>query len=88
MTYTELFEMELYTHNHNDINNNCTYTYAKTQADSNTQVTPLFRYEPFINFWLLDFGSSTWGERDIILKVFRIITMLTKLKCSAHLVEF
>ena len=35
----------LHTHNNNDINNNSTYTYAKTQADSNTKATQLFRYE-------------------------------------------
>ena len=49
----------LYTHNHNDINNNCIYT--KTQVNS-----LLFRYEPFINFWLRFFDTS----RDTILKSF------------------
>ena len=49
----------LYSHNHNDINNNSTYTYVKTQADS-----LLFRFEPFINFWLLDFDT----RRETILK--------------------
>ena len=49
----------MYTHNHNDINNNSTYTYAKIQADS-----LLFRYEPFINFWLRFFDT----RRETILK--------------------
>ena len=31
----------MYSHNHNDIKNNSTYTYTKAQADSNTKATPL-----------------------------------------------
>ena len=32
-------------YHNNEINNNSKYTYAKTQADSNTQATPLLRYK-------------------------------------------
>ena len=55
----------LYSHSHNDINNNSTYTYAKTQADS-----LLFRYELFINFWLRFFDTKR--ERDTILTILTI----------------
>ena len=41
----------------------------------------------FINFLISEFGSSTRGERDTILKSLLDHTMLTKLKRSAHLVE-
>ena len=47
--------------------------HVQMQADSNTQATPLFRYGPFINYWL---RFSTWGERQF-LKVFPNHTMLT-----------
>ena len=62
------------------------YTYTKTQADSNTQATPFFRYERFINFLTSEFGSSTRGERErhTILNH----SILTKLKRSAHLIVF
>ena len=42
----------------------------------------------FINFLTSEFGSSTRGERDTILKSLSYHTMLTKLKHSSHLVEF
>ena len=42
----------------------------------------------FINFLTSEFGSSTRGERDTILKSLSYHTKLTKLKRSAHLVEF
>ena len=42
----------------------------------------------FINFLISEFGSSTQGERDTILKSLLDHTMLTKLKCSVHLAEF
>ena len=40
------------------------------------------------NFLTSEFGSSTRGERDKIRKSLSCHTMLTKLKRSAHLVEF
>ena len=60
-------------HNHNDINNNSIYTNANT-GKYKTQVTPLFRYEPFINFWLRFFDTRRETQ---FLKVFRSHTMLT-----------
>ena len=67
----------LYSHNHNDINNNSTYTYANTQVGTGrlkyTGETPLFRYEPFINFCLLFFDT----RRETILKSLLYHTMLT-----------
>ena len=41
----------------------------------------------FIIFLTSEFGFSTQGERDTILKSLSYHTMLTKLKRSAHLVE-
>ena len=41
----------------------------------------------FINFLTSEFGSSTRGERDTILKNLLYHIMLTKLKRSVHLVE-
>ena len=46
---------------YNHINNNCANTYAETQADSNTQVTLLFRYEHLLTS---EFGSLIQGKRD------------------------
>ena len=63
----------LYSHSHNDINNNSKYTYAKTQVDTNTQATPLFRYECFINFWLWFLDT----RRETILKSLLYHTMQT-----------
>ena len=57
------------------------YTYAgglKYTGDSVVQV------QTFINFLTSEFGSSTRGERDIILNH----SILTKLKHLAHLVVF
>ena len=45
----------LYIHSHNYINNNRTYTYAKTQANSVVQVRTVLLTS--------DFGFSTSGER-------------------------
>ena len=63
------------------------YTYAKTQLpDSNTGYS-VVQVRTFINFLTSEFGSSTRGERDTILKSLSYHTRLTKLKRSAHLVE-
>ena len=48
----------LYTHNHNDINNNSSYTYAKTQADSVVSVRT--------HLLVSDFSSSRRWERQIL----------------------
>ena len=69
----------LYAHNHNDINNNnsTTNTYSntvKSNTQAETQATPLFGYEPFINFWLRFFDTRRETQ---FLKVFRNHTMLT-----------
>ena len=50
----------------NHLSHNFTYTYAKTQADSNTGTTPLFRYERLTS-WLL-ISVFRHEERDTILK--------------------
>ena len=72
----------LYSHNHNQSQQyifKCKYTthiqiQMQEQSTSNTQATLLFRYEPFINFWLRFFDT----RREIqFLKVFHNHTMLT-----------
>ena len=67
----------LYSHNHNDINNNCTYTYAKNTGR-------LFCSDTNVLSLTSDFGSLTQGERQF-LKVFCNHTMLTTHQCSVHL---
>ena len=44
--------------------------------------------QTFIKFLISEFGSSARPERDTILKILSYHTMLTKLKRSAHLMEF
>ena len=39
----------------------------KHKVDSNTQGTPLFRYERLLTYWS-EFTSSKLGESDTILK--------------------
>ena len=51
--------------------------------NTNTRATPLFRYEPFINFWLRFFDTRRETQ---FLKVFRNHNMLTTPQRSAHLV--
>ena len=62
-------------------------TYAETQADSNTQATPLFSYEHLLTSWILT-SVLRPEERKTIFKNLSYHTMLTKLKRSAHLVKF
>ena len=69
----------LYTHHHNDINHNSTYTYAKTQADYVVQVRTVLLTS--------DFSSSTRGKRQF-LKSLSYHTLRTTPQRSAHLVMF
>ena len=78
----------LYTHNHNYINNNSTYTCTnagglKYKGDSNTQADPVVQVRTHL--LTSNFGSSTRGERQC-LQVFRNHTMLTTPQNSVHLV--
>ena len=77
-----------YSHNHIIIimisQSNGTCTNSNTLTGELTVV----QIRTFINFLTSEFGSSTWGERNTILKSLSYRIMLTKLKRSAHLVEF
>ena len=44
--------------------------HPKMQVDSNTQATLLFRYEPFINFWLWFFDT----RRETILTMLTVLS--------------
>ena len=67
----------MYTHNHNDINNNSTYTNAKHICKNRrTQIHKRLRCSGTNCLLIFDFSSSTREVRQF-LKVFRNYTMLT-----------